>query len=154
MTKYDMQRSPGPLIRRFHQIGLSILAGEFKDLDVTPLQFSIMWVLNLHSGIDQITLARYVALDRTTCSNIVTLLEKKGQLTRKVDPANKRAKLVSLSAKGKKILAKAQAPMERTQIKMLEPLTIEEKKVFLACLQKLVDSGNELSRAPMRYMGH
>jgi DNA-binding MarR family transcriptional regulator len=154
MTKYSMQSSPGPLVRRFHQIGLSILATEFKSLDMTPLQFSTMWMLNKHPGIDQVTLAQYVALDRTTCSNVVTLLEKKGRLTREVDPGNKRAKLVFLTAKGKKILNKALPPMERTQKKMLEPLSSEEKKVFLACLQKLVDSGNELSRAPMRYMGH
>ena len=154
MTKYDMQTSPGPLIRRFHQIGLSILDSELQGLDVTPLQFSIMWVLQKHSGIDQVTLAQYVALDRTTCSNIVTLLEKKGRLRRKTDPMNKRAKLVYLSASGKKLLEKATRPMENTQKKMLEPLSAEEKKVFLSCLQKLVDSGNELSRAPMRYMGH
>jgi DNA-binding MarR family transcriptional regulator len=154
MTKYDMRRSPGPLVRRFHQIALSILATEFKGLDMTPLQFSIMWMLNQHPGIDQVTLAQYVALDRTTCSNIVTLLEKKGRLTRKVDPDNKRAKLMFLTTKGKKLLSNAELPMLRTQKKMLEPLTSEERKVFLGCLQKLVDSGNELSRAPMRYMGH
>ena len=154
MTKYNMQTSPGPLIRRFHQIGLSILDNELKGLDVTPLQYSIMWVLNQHSGIDQITLAQFVALDRTTCSNIVTLLEKKGRLRRKTDPNNKRAKLVYLTAKGRTLLQKASLPMETTQEKMLEPLTKTERKVFLDCLQKLVDSGNELSRAPMRKMGH
>ncbi|MGE3597196.1 MAG: MarR family winged helix-turn-helix transcriptional regulator [Dehalococcoidia bacterium] len=154
MIKYDIQRSPGPLIRRCHQIGLSIFAAEFKGLDITPLQFSIIWVLNICPRMDQITLAQYVALDRTTCSNIVTLLEKKGHIVRSTDPSNRRAKLVSLSAKGKQLLKAAEQPMARTQRKLLAPLTAAEKQQFLHILQKLVDGGNELSRAPMRYMGH
>jgi DNA-binding MarR family transcriptional regulator len=150
--KYDLHSSPGPLIRRSHQIGLSIFAECFKELDITPLQFSIMWTLNLHPGLDQITLAKYVALDRATCSNIVTRLESKGYLQRHINPENKRAKLVNLTSKGNKLLSEAKKPMDYVQKKLIEPLNAEEKKLFLKCLQKLVDSNNELSRAPMQYM--
>lgn len=149
---YDLHNSPGPLIRRSHQIGLSIFAEKFKDIDMTPLQFSIMWTLNQHPGLDQITLAKHVALDRATGSNIVTRLEAKGYLSRKTNPENKRAKLVSLTKKGKALLSKAEEPMNYVQEKLLTPLSKEEKKNFLHCLQKLVDSNNELSRAPMQYM--
>ena len=150
--KYDLHSSPGPLIRRFHQIGLSIFAKEFKDTDTTPLQFSILWTLNLNPDIDQITLAQMVALDRTTCSNIVSRMEKKGELVRRVNPQNKRAKLVTLTAKGKKLLKEVEGSMFKVQKKLLDPLSTKEKQIFLACLQKLVDSNNELSRAPMLYM--
>jgi len=150
--KYDLHSSPGPLIRRFHQIGLSIFAKEFKHTDTTPLQFSILWTLNLNPDIDQITLAQMVALDRTTCSNIVSRMEKKGELVRRVNPQNKRAKLVTLTATGKKLLKKVEGSMFKVQNKLLDPLSSKEKKIFLTCLQKLVDSNNELSRAPMLYM--
>lgn len=150
--KYDIRQSPGPLIRRTHQIGLSIFAECFKDLDITPLQFSIMWTLNLHPGLDQSTLAKSVALDTATCSNIVTRLETKGYIQRKINPENKRAKLASLSRKGKQLLSRAEAPMDYVQKKLIAPLDAKEKKQFLKCLQKLVDASNELSRAPMQYM--
>ena len=150
--KYDLNSSPGPLIRRSHQIGLAIFAEAFKDLDMTTLQFSIMFTLDKKPGIDQITLANLVALDRATCSNIVTRLEKKEYIRRKVNPKNQRAKLVYLTAKGKKLLADSEAPMKEEQKKLIAPLNREEQKVFLTCLQKLVDSNNELSRAPMRYL--
>ncbi len=150
--KYDLHCSPGPLIRRSHQIGLSIFAKSFRDLDITPLQFSIMWILKQHPGLDQITLAKTVALDRATCSNIVTRIDTKGYVARKINPENRRAKLVYLTSKGKKLLARAEGPMDFVQKKLLDPLNAEEKKVFLKCLQKLVDSNNELSRAPMQYM--
>ncbi len=121
--KYDLHNSPGPLIRRSHQIGLSIFAESFKDIDLTPLQFSILWTLNQHPGLDQITLAKYVALDRATCSNIIIRLEEKGYISRKVNPDNKRAKLVSLTKKGKSLLKKAERPMTYVQEKMLTPLS-------------------------------
>ncbi len=150
--KYGLHQSPGPLIRRTHQIGLSIFAESFKDLDITPLQFSIMWILNQHPRLDQITLAKSVALDTATCSNIVTRLETKGVIQRKINPANKRAKLASLTKKGKQLLTRAEEPMAYVQKKLIAPLNAEEKKQFLKCLQKLVDTNNELSRAPFQYM--
>ena len=149
---YSLRHSPGPLIRRVHQIGVSIFADEFKDWDITPLQFSILWVLNTHSGEDQASLAQYVALDRTTCSNIVSRLEQKGCIRRKTDPNNKRAKLVYITKAGRELLEQVTGLMERVMERILDPLTVSERKVFLKLLQKLADSNNVLSRAPMRYL--
>ncbi len=152
MLKYSMQRSPGPLIRRVHQIGVSIFAEEFSDFDITPLQFSILWTLNSHPGIDQITLAQAIALDRTTCSNIVNRLEQRGYIRRETDPNNRRAKLVYLADSGKKVIDNAAVPMDKVQKKLLQPLSPNERKLFLNLLGKLAESNNELSRAPIRYL--
>lgn len=152
MAKYSLRRSPGPLIRRVHQIGVSIFADEFKEQDITPLQFSILWTLLSHSGIDQVSLAQYVALDRTTCSNIVSRLEEKGCIRREVDPDNKRAKLVYITEEGRDLFESVEHLMGNVSKKMLNPLSSEERKTFLNLLQKLAESNNELSRAPMRYL--
>lgn len=149
---YSLRKSPGPLIRRVHQIGVSIFAEEFDDWDVTPLQFSILWVLTSHSGVDQASLAQYVALDRTTCSNIVARLEERGYIRREVNPENKRAKLVYLTDEGQKLFANVEGLMENVSKKFLQPLSADERKVFLKLLQKVAESNNELSRAPMRYL--
>lgn len=152
MAKYSLRRSPGPLIRRVHQIGVSIFADEFKEKDITPLQFSILWVLTTHSGEDQASLAQYVALDRTTCSNIVSRLEERGYLRREVDPENKRAKLVYITDTGRELFREVEVLMEKVSKRLLKPLNLEERKIFLNLLQKLAESNNELSRAPMRYL--
>lgn len=152
MAKYNLRKSPGPLIRRVHQIGVSIFADEFEGRDITPLQFSILWILTSHSGVDQASLAQYVALDRTTCSNIVSRLEERGYLRREVDPDNKRAKLVYITDAGRKLFDDVEGLMETVSKRILQPLTGDERKVFLKLLQKLAESNNELSRAPMRYL--
>ena len=131
MAKYSLRRSPGPLIRRVHQIGVSIFADEFKEKDITPLQFSILWVLTTHSGEDQASLAQYVALDRTTCSNIVSRLEERGYLRREVDPENKRAKLVYITDTGRELFREVEVLMEKVSKRLLKPLNLEERKIFL-----------------------
>jgi len=151
---YNLRKSPGPLIRRVHQIGVSIFADEFDGWDITPLQFSILWVLLSHSGIDQASLAQYVALDRTTCSNIVSRLEERGCIKRTVDPDNRRAKLVYITDAGKELFENVEGSMEKVSKRILKPLSTDERKIFLSLLQKVADSNNELSRAPMRYLGH
>ena len=130
MAKYSLRRSPGPLIRRVHQIGVSIFADEFKEKDITPLQFSILWVLTTHSGEDQASLAQYVALDRTTCSNIVSRLEERGYLRREVDPENKRAKLVYITDTGRELFREVEVLMEKVSKRLLKPLNLEERKIF------------------------
>ena len=130
MAKYSLRRSPGPLIRRVHQIGVSIFADEFKEKDITPLQFSILWVLTTHSGEDQASLAQYVALDRTTCSNIVSRLEERGYLRREVDPENKRAKLVYITDAGRELFREVEVLMEKVSKRLLKPLNLEERKIF------------------------
>ena len=152
MAKYSIRKSPGPLIRRNHQIGLAIFADHFKGYDITPLQFSILWTLREHSDTDQATLSQRVALDRNTCSNILARLERNGHVSRRTDPENRRAKLVSITKSGRKLIDKLEAPMEQVQKKLLAPLSREERKLFVHCLIKLADSNNELSRAPMRYL--
>lgn len=152
MAKYDIRKSPGPLIRRVHQIGVSIFADEFEGWDITPLQFSILWILTTHEGEDQASLAQYVALDRTTCSNIVSRLEERGYLRREVNPENKRAKLVYITETGRKLFTDVEGQMEKVSKRLLQPLSGDERKVFLSLLQKVAESNNELSRAPMRYL--
>ena len=152
MAKYSIEKSAGPLIRRNHQIGLAIFAEQFKAFDITPLQYSILWTLLDTDAIDQATLAQAVALDRNTCSNILARLERSKRVRRVVDPGNRRTKLVSITSTGKKLMASLQQPMEYVQNKILEPLSVSERKTFLDLLAKLAASNNELSRAPYKYL--
>lgn len=152
MSKYSIDTSAGPLIRRNHQIGLAIFAETFKDYDITPLQYSLLWTLLDVKEIDQATLAQAIALDRNTCSNILARLEKSGRIKRRTDPDNRRSKLVSISRSGRKLMAEVEKPMEYVQSKILDPLSATERKQLLKLLQKLADSNNELSRAPYKYL--
>ena len=142
MIKFDMDYSVGPLLRRALQFCTSNFAVESKGLDLTTMQFSLLWVLQDLPGVDQRTLATYVNLDRTTCSSMVALLEKKGHVKRKVNPKNKRAKQLFITSAGKKIIGKAERPAQKAQEIVLEALTKKERDNLILYLRKIAHHNN------------
>jgi hypothetical protein len=53
-----LYRRPGFMIRRAHQIAVSLFLEETGALGITNRQYGIMLVLNAEPGIDQITVAK------------------------------------------------------------------------------------------------
>src|SRR4051794_37094568 len=90
----ELYRRPGFMIRRCHQIAASIFADECREFDLTTTQYGILYVLSRHSGLDQISLARLLGLDRSTTGMVVGRLEERQLLRRAIDPDDKRKRLL------------------------------------------------------------
>lgn len=73
---------PGFLVRRAHQCSVSTFMEDLKEVGITPTQMSSMAVLSETPGIDQITLARRIGVDRTTISMVVNGLARNGFISR------------------------------------------------------------------------
>jgi DNA-binding MarR family transcriptional regulator len=142
-----MFRRPGHLVRRLHQICVSVFIREAEDLNLTSLQFAALKGIEKSPGIEQISLARSIAIDRQTASNVLGRLEKRG-LIRKHDK-DKRTKALFLTPKGEKIIRAMADRTDKIDELILSPLKKAERAQFLDTLLRLVDTNNELSRAPM-----
>ena len=148
--EYGLSDSPGPLLRRAHQIGVGIFLEECASFRITPLQFSALWALSkVDGGIPQIQLAGMIALDRTTIAIVLAKLEKEGFVARSRNPRNTRANVVTLTEAGGRHLETMMSKVMAVQEKIIEPLTEEERELFLRALRKIAESNNQLSRAPM-----
>jgi DNA-binding MarR family transcriptional regulator len=141
---------PGFLIRRLHQIHLALFAEECGRFGVTPVQFSLLSVVAAQPGLDQSTLALEVGVDRATTANVLARLEANGLLRRSRSAGDSRVKLIHLTAAGRRMLARMDAPARRAHERTLAGLPPSDRDRFAAYLARLVDSGNEHSRAPMR----
>lgn len=146
-----MFRRPGHLVRRLHQICVSVFIREAEDLNLTSLQFAALKGIEKSPGIEQISLARSIAIDRQTASNVLGRLEKRG-LIRKHDK-DKRTKALFLTPKGEKIIRAMADRTDKIDELILSPLKKAERAQFLDTLLRLVDTNNELSRAPMSVRG-
>lgn len=138
---------PGHLVRRLHQICVSVFLNEADDLNLTSVQFAALKGIERSPGIDQISLARSIAIDRQTASNVLGRLEKRG-LIRKRDK-DKRTKALFVTPAGEKIIRAMADRTERIDELILSPLSKRERAKFLDTLLRLVDTNNGLSRAPM-----
>lgn len=146
-----MFHRPGHLVRRLHQICVSVFLDEAEDLNLTSLQFAALKGIEKSPGIEQISLARSIAIDRQTASNVLGRLEKRG-LIRKHDK-DKRTKALFLTPKGKEIIRVMAGRTEKIDELILSPLNKAERAQFLDTLLRLVEANNELSRAPMGDQG-
>lgn len=144
---FRFQCAPGHLIRRAHQISVAVFAEEVGAHAVTPVQFAILNALRAQPGIDQITLAHRVAFDAATIGSVIGRLEKKGWLHRRAAVADRRRKLLWLTAEGERAAIAMQAAVEEVQRRIMAPLDSAEQQQLVNLLDKLVTSHPRASAA-------
>src|SRR6516225_10446079 len=96
MEVYD---EPGHLIRRAQQIAVSMFHSTMGH-GVTPVQYCVLRVLQEHPGIDQVTLAKFCALDTSTAADLAVRLEERGLVRRMMLMKSKRFPLLQLTPEG------------------------------------------------------
>jgi DNA-binding MarR family transcriptional regulator len=141
-TKTLMSR-PGFLIRRLYQIHVSIFAEECAAETITPVQYSVLASLDQSGAIDQATLSRAVALDRTSVADIVTRLERRRLLKRRVSLHDRRMMLSELTNQGRALLERLEAASARAHERTISSLPEKEKVFFLEALNRLIDSKDD-----------
>jgi len=94
-----VQRAARSLARRFDDA--------FRPLGLTNGQFSLMMALNRPKPPGMGAVAALLAMDRTTLTAALKPLERRGLVTVAADPADRRSRLMRLTPKGRRLLARA-----------------------------------------------
>ena len=139
---------PGFMIRRAHQIATSIFLEASASLGATTTQYGMLTVLSSATGIDQITAARRLGLDRSTAGTVLKTLEEGGFVTRVVGP-DRRRRCLELTDAGRERLEALHDCAAVALDRLLEPLTPEEARTLGHLLRKLTTAHNQRSRVPM-----
>jgi len=87
----------------------------------------------------QADLSRSTGLDRSDVVGLLGELEEHGLVKRKVDPANKRRNIVSITAGGKRKLAALDRVVDAVQEEVAAPLSESERRQLSKLLRKLLD---------------
>jgi DNA-binding MarR family transcriptional regulator len=81
------------------------------ELDITHLQFVIMagigWLTQVDSLLTQVQLAQFCKIDVMQISQVVRKLESKGFIQRDPHPSDTRARVLTLTSTGEKVLQQA-----------------------------------------------
>lgn len=145
-----VHHAPGHLIRRLQQIAVGIFFEEMRPFDVTPMQYAALVAIQDRPGVDQRTLSKLVAIDRSTVGTMLRLMEQKDLITRTTPPRNQRIKELFITPIGRKVLRESGAALAKAQERILAPLAAAERGRFMEQLARLVDINNERSRAPLQ----
>ncbi|MGA8230979.1 MAG: MarR family transcriptional regulator [Candidatus Acidiferrales bacterium] len=89
-----------------------------QPLGLTNGQFSLMMSLNRPEPAGMGDVASLLAMDRTTLTAALKPLERRGLVKVTPDPADRRRRLLTLTPKGKSLLARAVPVWERTHLEV------------------------------------
>ena len=139
---------PIGLARRFYQITTAVTAEvhEQKKTGLRHLEFGVMVRLHDTPGLDQNSLADWMSLDRASISTMVFRLEQQGLIERAVNGADRRARVLRLTAKGKALHDRIRPLARAAQDRVLDVLTAAERKSFVEMLVRVIDANQTYVR--------
>ncbi|MFZ3353501.1 MAG: MarR family winged helix-turn-helix transcriptional regulator [Xanthobacteraceae bacterium] len=114
-----------------------------SSLGLTPLQYGAMVYLSDKTGnpgIEQNVLANRLNIDRNTASVVVEQMVKLGLVSRQVNGADRRSRLLSLTAKGEKFYAELLPKFTAVNAGILASLKPQERVQFMNVLVRLIEA--------------
>jgi DNA-binding MarR family transcriptional regulator len=124
-----VQRAARALARRFDE--------DFRPLDLTNQQFSLLMSLNRRRPPGMAAVASLLAMDRTTLTAALKPLERRGLVKVTVDPDDRRGRLIALTAAGRRLLARAVPIWTRTHAELEDQLATGGAEVLRGGLRVL-----------------
>jgi len=137
MSVLDMA---GHLIRRLHQQSTQVFVQRTQaaGFDLTPVQYAAIEAIYENPGIDQARVAEMIGYDRATIGGVIERLEKKDWINREVSEQDRRARVLSLTTKGKKIRSALEPIVQDLQKDILQPLSDEDRACFINLARQVV----------------
>jgi DNA-binding MarR family transcriptional regulator len=144
-----VRRSPTALARRFYQMCVGMRADGLGAAGITLVEYGAMALLNRKDGepgIDQNALAARLGVDRSHVSLVVEELGAKGLLERRVNGADRRARLLYLTAKADKLYWRLRPAVAAADKRVLEPLSPSERELFIDMLISMIGANGAYAR--------
>lgn len=129
---------PGYLVRRLHVICQRIFSDAIGVSGMLPGHMGLLATLHTYPEIDQRTLGAIIGSDPVTTGQLLHLLERRGHVVRTVDPADRRARRLSLTPSGRALLLAMKPRANAALRQQIAPLPPEEREQFMRLLHKLV----------------
>ena len=133
----ELVTSPAFLLGRLGA-GLKMRAfKEFEQAGFSPYHYTVLALLDEGARETQATVADALQLDRSMLVGLLDTLEEKELIERRRDPNDRRRQSVSMTAEGKRTLAKLRALSAGLEDNFLSALDDDERESLYALLRKL-----------------
>lgn len=113
----------------------------FKTFGLTDVQFNVLMLLCYQAGdnegLSQAELSKMMLVNRANITTLIDRMEKTGMVIRTSVSNDRRTNIIKLTAKGKKLFAKAE-PLYAQQVKeMMTGFNQAEQKNLITSLEKI-----------------
>jgi MarR family transcriptional regulator, temperature-dependent positive regulator of motility len=142
-----IHRVPAHLARRFNQICIGIGDEVTRPFHLSPVEFAMVAAIDDEPGLDQRRLAARLAIDTVSISKLLDRLERVRLVKRAVSMEDRRARVLSLTPRGRQIRLKIGVGFKAAHERIMAPLSPDEQAQFIELLVRLVE-GNEAYARP------
>jgi DNA-binding MarR family transcriptional regulator len=115
-----------------------------RPVAITPLQYTALTVLERRSDLSTAELARNAFVTDQSAADMIGVLESRGLILRHPDAADRRRRVVRLTAAGQELLDQVRADVDAVEERMLSPLATREaedlRRYVAACRTALSSS--------------
>ncbi|WP_328314607.1 MarR family winged helix-turn-helix transcriptional regulator [Streptomyces sp. NBC_00442] len=121
-------------------LGRALVAAELPVLEAHGLAmwaYSVLLHLEDEPVRTQAALARSIGADKTRIIGVLDDLERRGLLARRPDPADRRARLLSLTPEGRRLRDTVRSAIRRREEHLLARLPAGDRRGFLNALRLL-----------------
>lgn len=139
--------APGPLTFQASTWYLLAVAGSqarhlwadmLAQLKVSPSQFKVLRALGESGPLGQHQLAELIMVDPRNVVPLIDSLAERGLLAREVDPADRRRRVLTLTARGQKVAADLASIGAEVEDDFFSPLTTAERESLRQMLLSLL----------------
>jgi DNA-binding MarR family transcriptional regulator len=109
----------------------------FAEIGITPREYCVL-AHAMGGQFTQIELAKLADLDKTTMLNTMDYLEREGYAERTPSPADRRARIITVTPAGADLVATGSEIADRVHREVLETLPADARQVFTDALNSLV----------------
>ncbi|MDK1471881.1 MarR family transcriptional regulator [Streptomyces sp. 549] len=99
-----------------------------KPAGITALQYTALTVLRRRDGLSSAQLARNSFVTAQSMADMVTAVERRGLISRRRDPDNRRVLLISLTDTGRELLAAFDEAVDALEERMVSALTAAQRR--------------------------
>jgi len=134
------------LAPRLFQICTTAVADALADEDLTPLEYAALAYVEGEADIGQNGLAARLGVDRNSTSLLVEQLEAKRLIDRRINGADRRARLLRITPRGQKLYDRLRPIVFGAQERLLTLLPVRKREHLLDALVRVIEGNKELAR--------
>jgi DNA-binding MarR family transcriptional regulator len=139
-SEVEIAEFAGQLFFRLWRASHTHVAEALQTIGLTPALFGVLNLLGARDGGIQQELGSVMGIDPSTMVSLIDQLESEGLARRKPHPQDRRARQVTITAKGRRHLERARKLAFEAEDEVLGGLTARERRELLALLRRAFSS--------------
>jgi MarR family transcriptional regulator, lower aerobic nicotinate degradation pathway regulator len=139
-TDVEIAEFAGQLFFRLWRASHTRTAQALESVGLTPALFGLLNVLVARPGTNQQELGSAMGIDPSTMVSLIDQLEGAGLAKRRPHPKDRRAREVSITPKGRRLLERGRKLAFGAEDEVLGGLTAAERRELLKLLRRAFDS--------------